>query len=46
MFKLALYKDSAVVRYDGVSLGEWFPKFRRNLMPSFSRVQEFLVEDF
>jgi len=38
----ALYNDLAVLRYDGVSLGEWFPKFRRKLNAFILKNQAFL----
>jgi hypothetical protein len=33
-----MFEDSGLLGCDTVSLGEWFPTFRRNLFPSFSRV--------
>jgi len=42
MFKFALYNDLALLKYDGVSLGEWFSKFRRKLNAFIFKSQAFL----
>lgn len=42
MFKLALYNDLALLRYVGVSLGEWFQKFRRKLSAFTFKSRAFL----
>jgi len=42
MFKFVLYNDLALLRYDGVSLDEWFPKFRRKLNAFIFKSQAFL----
>lgn len=34
-----LYKDSCLLEHDAVSVGEWLPTFRKNLLPSTSKVK-------
>ena len=41
MFKFALYNELALLRYDSVSLGKWFPKFRRKLNGFIFKVKHF-----